>query len=353
MEQKLARSFQIVGLAILVFGCYLVLRPFLTAALLAAVVCVSTWPAYRRIRKFCRGHAPLAALTTSLLLIVLLVLPLALITVSLANNTSMLIDSVRHLFTEGAIEPPSWLSTVPLAGDALVDYWRELAASRETLLVALGRLLDPARTYIISAGLLLGEGVLQMSLAVFIAFFFYRDGEYLVHHLVLAMSRMAGSVADDVMLTIANTTTSVVYGLIGSALAQGAAAFVGFLLAGVPGALLLGAATFLLSLAPMGPPIVWGGAAAWLFFWQGKVGWAIFMVLWGILVVSMIDNFLKPYLISRGSSMPFVLVLLGVLGGVIAFGFVGLFLGPVLLAVGLNLGRRWNNQPDPQISGTG
>jgi predicted PurR-regulated permease PerM len=343
MEQRFARSFQIASIAILVIGCFLVLRPFLTAMLLAAVVCVSTWPVYRHVRKRCRGHAPLAALVTSLLMVLLLVLPLALIAASLANNAPLLAETARHAFSAGAPAPPDWLAGIPLAGPAMDSYWRELAASNDALLAALERLLDPARSYLIGAVLLLGEGVVQMSLAMFIAFFFYRDGEYLVHKLMLGLNRVAGEVADDVMMTVANTTTSVVYGLIGTALAQAAAAVLGFWLASVPGALLLGAATFLLSLAPMGPPIVWGGAAVWLFF-HDRAGWGIFMVGWGLVVVSSIDSFLKPYLISRGSSMPFVLVLLGVLGGVIAFGFVGLFLGPVLLAVGLNLARKWTNE---------
>lgn len=347
MEQKFARSFQLASILILVLGCYLVLRPFLTAMLLAAVVCVSTWPVYRRLRKRCGGYSTLSAFIGATLLVLVLVVPLALIAVSLVNNAPALADAARRLFAEGAPEPPAWLAAIPLVGDSMDSYWREVAASREAFLAALGRLFDPARSFLLSGGILLGEGVLQMSLAAFIAFFFYRDGEYLVHTMMLGLHRVAGDIAHDVMHTVTHTTTSVVYGLIGTALAQAAATFFGLWLAGVPGALLLGAATFLLSLAPMGPPIVWGGAAVWLYM-HGATGWAIFIVAWGVLVVSSIDNFLKPYLISRGSSMPFVLVLLGVLGGVIAFGFVGLFLGPVLLAVGLNLARKLATEPPPE-----
>ena len=344
MEQKFARLFQIAAITTLVLGCFLVLRPFLTAVLLAAVVCLSTWPVFRWIRTALGGRVALAALATSSLLVLLLVLPLALIALSLADNVTMAIDSVKHFFDHGTPDPPSWIEDIPVIGDSLDTYWRELAASRDALLTAMRRLIDPARGFLLAGGLLLGEGVLQMSLAAFIAFFFYRDGEYLVESIMLGMKKMAGEVADELLLTVANTAVSVVYGLIGTALAQAAAAVIGFWLAGVPLPLLLGAATFLLSLAPMGPPIVWGGATLWLY-WQGSMGWAVFMVLWGVLVVSSIDNFLKPYLISRGSSLPFVLVLLGVLGGVIAFGFIGLFLGPVLLAVGLNLARKFATLP--------
>jgi predicted PurR-regulated permease PerM len=121
-------------------------------------------------------------------------------------------------------------------------------------------------------------------------------------------------------------------------------AVLGFLIAGVPAVPLLGIATFLFSLVPVGPPLIWGGAALWLFD-QGRTGWGIFMLLWGFFLISGVDNVVKPMLISRGSSLPFLLVLLGVLGGVMAFGFVGLFIGPTLLAIGYGLLRNWTGTP--------
>jgi len=113
-------------------------------------------------------------------------------------------------------------------------------------------------------------------------------------------------------------------------------ALLGFLIAGVPVPMLLAAATFFLSMIPIGPPLVWGGAALWLYD-QGATGWAVFMVAWGLFAISSVDNFLKPMLISRSASLPILLIALGVFGGAIAFGFVGIFLGPVLLAVALAL----------------
>ncbi len=130
------------------------------------------------------------------------------------------------------------------------------------------------------------------------------------------------------------------YGILGTALAQGVVAGIGFLIAGVPGAALLGLATFFLSVVPVGPPLIWISATLWLFV-QGSTGWAVFMGLWGLLVVSTVDNVLKPMIISHGSNLPFMLVLLGVLGGAVAFGFVGIFLGPTLLAVGYRMMNEW------------
>ena len=154
------------------------------------------------------------------------------------------------------------------------------------------------------------------------------------------MQRLAGKLAPGLLETVGGTVQGVVYGLVGTAIAQGIVSLIGFAIAGVPGALLLGFLTFMLSMVPIGPPLIWGGAAAWLFA-QDQTGWAIFMAIYGFVVISGIDNVIKPLLISRGSSLPFVLVFLGVMGGVYAFGFVGIFLGPTLLAVGLSLLQQW------------
>jgi len=165
----------------------------------------------------------------------------------------------------------------------------------------------------------------------------------------VAMDKVVGAQAANVLIIINTTVRSVMFGLLGTALAQSFVATVGFAIAGVPAVLLLGLATFLLSLIPIGPPLIWGGAAFWLFS-QGTTGWGIFMLLWGFFLISGVDNVVKPLLISRGSSLPFLLVLLGVTGGVLAFGFVGIFIGPTLLAVGLSLAQKWTARNQDSIA---
>jgi len=193
---------------------------------------------------------------------------------------------------------------------------------------------------LVQAGIIVGEGVLQFTLIAFIGFFFYRDGAALALALRNGLDRVAGDVASRLLEIVGGTINGVMYGIVGTGLAQGLAAVIGLLIAGVPGALMLGFITAFLSIVPAGPPLIWISATVWLFF-QDQPGWAVFMALWGFFVVSGIDNIVKPLLISRGSSLPFVLVLLGVLGGILAFGFVGIFLGPTLLAVGFRFVRRW------------
>jgi predicted PurR-regulated permease PerM len=131
----------------------------------------------------------------------------------------------------------------------------------------------------------------------------------------------------------------VVYGILGTALVQAVMAGIGFLVAGVPGAGVLALLTFFLSVLPVGPPLIWLPAALWLFH-QGSTGWGIFMLIWGV-GVSSVDNFVKPWLISQGSAMPFLLIFFGVIGGALAFGFIGVFIGPTLLAVGYRLVAEW------------
>jgi len=135
-----------------------------------------------------------------------------------------------------------------------------------------------------------------------------------------------------------------VHGIFGTALAQALVALAGFWVAGVPGALVLAAATFFLSMIPVGPPLIWGGATIWLFQ-QDQPGWGVFMLLWGLLAISSIDNVVKPLLISRHSALPMLLIVLGVFGGIAAFGFIGIFIGPPMLAVGLNLVQMWTARP--------
>jgi predicted PurR-regulated permease PerM len=204
-------------------------------------------------------------------------------------------------------------------------------------------MLEPARHFLMSGGMLLGTGVVQLSLAVFVSFFLYRDGAALIRVLEAGAARIFGERAAKVSGTVAQTVRGVMYGLLGTALAQALVAALGFAIAGVPAVPLLAVLTFVLSLVPIGPPLVWGGAAIWLFA-QGHTGWGVFMLIWGAVLISGVDNVVRPMLISRGSSLPFLLTFLGVLGGVIAFGFVGMFIGPTLLAVGYSLFSDWTGE---------
>jgi|KBSMisStaDraftv2_1062788.scaffolds.fasta_scaffold60075_3 predicted PurR-regulated permease PerM len=340
MDKRVEQLAQIAAIVILIVGCLLVLQPFVTALLSAAIMCFSTWPLYKQMERLFRGHRSIAALFMTVLLIVIVVLPLALLALTLVDNVTALIDQLDIFFASGLPPLPDWLVSLPIIGDSVDGWWREMIASKAKLNETLSRFAQPAQQALIKTGLVLGEGVLQLTLTALIGFFFYRDGVALMTAARSATQRVAGQLAPALFETVGGTIQGVVYGVLGTAIAQGLVAMAGLLIAGVPGALLLGFLTFVASMMPVGPPLIWGGAAVWLFF-QGSIGWAIFMAVWGFFIISGIDNVVKPLLISRGSSMPFLLVMLGVFGGVYAFGFVGIFLGPTLLAVAFSLARLW------------
>lgn len=326
-------------------GCFFVLRPFLSAILWAVILSFSTWPVYHRIERAVAGRRGLAAGIMVLLVAAVLVLPLVFLGTSMAEDATALIEMARQLLVKGPPYPPAWAAKLPLVGSSLHDRWQAMAGSGAKLTEALSNYLIPLRDWALSAAQNMGAGILYLSLSVFMSFFFYRDGAALSKRLQALFARVGGQQAPGLLLIAGDTIKSVVYGIIGTALAQGFLAGAGFLLAGVPGSLLLGVLTCILSLLPIGPPLIWVLAAIWLFQ-KGKIGWAIFLALWGFLVISGIDNVLKPYFISKGSHLPFILVFLGVLGGVMAFGILGIFLGPTLLAVAYALFQEWSSRKE-------
>jgi len=340
MRQRFQPFTRLAAIILLVIGCLIVLRPFLAAILFAAAITISSWPLYLRLLARLQQRRWLAALIMSVGLTLLIVVPLTLVTWNVADNASDFYEQLKASVGTGTLEPPDWLKSIPLLGEMVDTYLRRLLGSREELLNAAKGLLEPARHLLLGGGVVLGSGVAQVSLAVFVSFFLYRDGQTLLAALATALDKLIGAQSVTVADTVSRTVRGVMYGLLGTALAQAVVAAAGFLIAGVPAVALLSVATFLFSLIPVGPPLIWGGATIWLFN-HGSTGWAVFMLLWGVFLISGVDNVVKPMLISRGSSLPFILVLLGVMGGVLAFGFVGLFIGPTLLAVALGLLRNW------------
>ena len=342
MDNK--RIARIVLVALLAIGCFLILRPFVAAILFAAIVCVTTWPLHAWLLARLGGRPALASACTTLLLMLVVLVPMVFLALSLADAVPALVEKLREVVQRAAMGPPEWLGKIPFIGGQLDAYWHSLAESREEFNKLLKQLYDPARTVLLKTVALTGEGLLQIVLVLFIAFFLYRDGPALGKRLEDSSRRLGGELGEQMLALARSTVMGVMVGIVGTAAAQALVALAGFLIAGVPGALLLAAAIFFLSMIPVGPPLVWGGAAFWLYD-QGQTGWAIFMAIYGIAVISSVDNFVKPLLISRTASLPILLIALGVFGGVLAFGFIGIFLGPVLLALGLVLAEKWTTAP--------
>jgi predicted PurR-regulated permease PerM len=335
------RYARVVAAALLALGCYYVLQPFIGAILFAAVLCLSTWPLFQQLRARLGNREWLAALVIVLLMLVAIAVPVAIAAQSLIVHSPVVVEHLRDFFDQRRdLELPAFITNLPLVGGFIGDYWQVLMRGSEEMLALAKRFADPAKAMLIAIGAGVGNGLVQVLIAIFVAFFFYRDGERVRGMLYEGMVRIAGAEQGERIITIAqNAVRGVVYGLLGTALAQALVAFLGFVIAGVPGPVLLGALTFILSLVPMGPVLVWGSAAAWLYF-TGSTGWAIFMLVYGIAVISSVDNFVKPILMSRAGGLSMLLVVLGVFGGAIAFGFIGLFVGPALSIL-----KAWVDEP--------
>jgi predicted PurR-regulated permease PerM len=327
--------------ALLAFGCLLILRPFISAALWALILCFTTWPLFVGLEGIVGGKRTLAAAIATLVLAAIVVTPVAILVASLSRNISEIIAASQRLIHEGAPPLPAWVANLPLVGNRLSTYWTEVNQSGSARLAEIAKLLPAAKRFVLGSGRALGEGIFQIILSLLLVFFFYSDGEAAAERLNATINRIAGDEGNRLLGVAGATMRAVVYGILGTALVQGVLAAIGFAIAGVPGAILLGFITFVVSPFPGGPALVALPAAFWLYR-QDSVGWAIFMIVWGLFVGSM-DNFVRPLLISRaGGTTPLILVILGVLGGAMAFGLIGLFLGPTLLAVGYSLFEAWS-----------
>ena len=328
--------------ALILIGCYLVIEPFLTAIILAAILTVVSWPLYRRALSSTGGSSTFAALIMVMVVVITVLIPLSLLCGVLAHQIPEVIEWFRHWVTNG-MPLPEWLTSLPYVGQSINDAFH-FGVDPKALGSFIQKSFDPLSKWILGISVGIGNGLFQLALVAFVAFFFYRDGQTLARRLRLSLNKISGDLAKEYADILINTTRSVVFGVIGTAIGQGLVAAVGFLIAGVPGVVMLSFAVCMLSVVPVGPPLVWGPVALWLFS-TGQTGWAVFMVFWGLLAISSVDNFIKPILISRGTTLPLALVFLGVLGGIMTFGMLGLVLGPILLSASIAMFQSWLKNP--------
>jgi len=329
----------------LLFLCYLVLRDFLVPLLWAAILAYVTWPLNRILRRTFKQRQGFAAVLMTLILTFAILLPLLGIIVSLRLEVVQAFEAVRADLEGGSAAMPRWLRDLPMVGPRLVAALDRLASDPQ----AVGDWLTERASAWAgeAAGLvgILGRNALKFTLTLVAAFFFYRDGERLVTELRHALRCLLGASSRAYWTAAASMTQAVVYGLVLTALAQGVIAGLGYWVAGLNAPVLLGALTALFAIIPFGAPVIWVTVSLWLL-WKGALWAGIGLLLWGALAVSSVDNLVRPLVISASANVSFLLVLFGVLGGLNAFGLVGLFVGPVLLSVLWAVWRRWLVQSD-------
>ena len=320
-----------------------VLAPFWSALFWAAVLSFASWPVMRVLTRLLGGRQATAAGMLTLVWTLLVAVPLIMLGLNLADHIKDLTGLLKDFQVDGLPPAPTWLVEVPLIGTNLLGFWQTIDQQGAALFATVQPYLGQVGNWLLARSARIGGGMVELALSLVLVFFFYRDGPRLAAFAESLLERLIGDRAEHYLELVAGTVQRVVNGVIGTAAAQAILAWIGFTIAGVPGALILGILTFGFSLI-MVPPLIWGPAVAWLF-WQGEVGMGIFLLVWGFFVISGVDNILKPYLISRGGNLPLIVVLLGVFGGILAFGFMGLFLGPTLLAVAYSLLSDWVGAP--------
>jgi predicted PurR-regulated permease PerM len=318
------------GLA-LVAATIFVLRPFLVPIVWAGILVYVTWPVYRAVRR--RTARPrLAAALLTVAAAIVIGLPVAWVLVALAQEASHLLALVRDWLDAGA-PYPGWVVEHPWLHEHLVRLRAEsivqpTAIARYATTYAAG---VSGRLVSIAGGL--AANAFKFAITLTTLYFFYVDGERIIEHARRLARVMFPQARDDLLPAVGAVVRAVVFGLLGTALLQGAIGGLGYAIFGVPSPVALGALTTVGSFLPMGPVLVWGGASLWLLA-NGHLAGAVGMAVWGAALVSTVDNFVRPILISGGPSrIPFLLVFFGVLGGLFAFGMLGLFVGPVLLSV--------------------
>lgn len=328
-------------------GCWSVLSPFSSAILWAAILAYASWPLYRRLRAPFGRYTTFAAGSMTLLITCLVILPLLWLGTLITHELTLAYRNLPAFLAQTSHSLPAFLGDIPWLGEQLQRALDRFAADPSTLGGEALKWVQAWSSELAGVFSGIGRNLAKLVMTLLTVFFFYRDGDSIVRDGRRVVARFFASRLDPYLQTAAAMTRAVVYGLSVTAFAQGLIAGFGYAILGIEGAALLGALTGALSTIPVvGTGAVWGSIALYLLA-TGQLGKGIALLLWGAVLVHPTDNVLRPLLISNATHVPFLLVMFGVVGGLAAFGLVGIFLGPVLLAIGLAVWREWAADDPP------
>ncbi|MCC7488483.1 MAG: AI-2E family transporter YdiK [Gammaproteobacteria bacterium] len=333
------------GLALASFW---ILRPFLAAFIWAVMIVVATWPLMRRVQSLLWQRRGLAVIVMTLAMLLVVVMPLVLAIATVASYADDVAHWATTLTTRQLGEAPAWLAGLPLVGERAAAAWNQFAGDgfSELALLLEPYIRDIARWFVGGAGtvgLLFAQGLLIVILSALL----YAGGEGWGRWMLAFGRRLAEARGEQAIVLAGQAIRGVALGVIVTAILQSALGGIGLALAGVPFAGALTAVMFMLCVAQLGPILILGGGTAWLFI-SGSTGWGSFLLVW-TLVVGLMDNFVRPVLIKRGADLPLLLIFAGVIGGMLSFGLIGIFVGPVVLAVTYTLVDAWV-QEAPRVS---
>ena len=327
-------------IGILIAACFWVMRPFLSSLLWAAMIVIATWPFFLKLQTRLRGKRWLAVLVMTVLLLLVLIVPICFAVLTILDRSDEIVGWFKSLSTVKIPPPPGWLEKIPLAGHSAVERWQQFAAvSPEELSKLLAPYASKLVAWFVSQAGNFTSLVLHFLLSIAIAAVLYAKGETAAGGIRKFARRLASQTGDEVAVLSARAIRGVALGIVVTALVQSSLAGFGLFLAGVPAAVLLTAVILMLCIAQLGPALVMIPAAIWLFYSGHNLAGSLFTI-WAVFVCA-IDNFLRPVLIRKGADLPMLLIITGVIGGLIGFGIIGLFIGPVILAVTFTLLRAW------------
>jgi predicted PurR-regulated permease PerM len=327
-----------------------ILRPFLAATVWATMIVVTTWPILRALQTRLWGKRWLATTIMTAALLLVFVAPFSAAIGTIVANASEIVDWTSRVSQVKLPPPPEFVEKIPIIGGKAAMVWREYAAkgSEELAEIVKPYAVRVASWFVAEVGNF-GLVTIQFLLTVIISAILYMNGENAARWVLRFGRRLAGERGDHVVRLAGQAIRGVALGVVVTALVQSVLGGIGLAVAGVPFAAALTAVMFMLALAQIGPLPVLLGGLAWLW-WQGDTGWFVALLIWTIAVGSL-DNILRPILIRKGADLPLLLIFAGVIGGLFAFGLLGLFVGPVLLAVAYTLLHSWVSEvPDTDVT---
>ncbi|MHA3080454.1 AI-2E family transporter [Acinetobacter sp. ANC 5502] len=335
---------------ILLYLSFSVLKYFIVPVVWAIIIAYMTWPIYRWILRKCGEQRPNLSATLMLLLIILVIgVPFIFAIFILQNEGQQLFTEVQKQLFSGHLNLPAFITGLPIIGHDIQRILDEINSNPYALRQNITLWLQSHLNY---GRLVLGEisrNLVKLFFALFSLFFFYRDGITLLNQVKHALEKVVGPRIHHYLKTISQTTRAVVYGIGLTAIAQAVLAGLSYFIAGVPNPMLLTIVTFVFALIPFGTPISYIAVSLWLFS-QGQIFAAIGVLTWGVCIVSTSDNVIRPLVISGATQVPFLLIMFGVLGGIASFGLIGLFIGPVVLAILLAIWREWIHEQQMESS---
>jgi predicted PurR-regulated permease PerM len=333
-------TLQVLFIGMLIAAVLWILRPFLTSIIWATMIVVATWPILLALQARMKDIRGFAAATMTIVLLMVVVVPFLLAITAIIEKADDVSTWVKSLTAFTVPPPPAWLGRVPLAGPKLVEYWRQFESlGPEELSKYLAPYARQVVTWFVGQVGSVVMVVIQFLVTVIIAAILYAKGETASAGIRGFARRLGGQQGEEAVILAAKAIRGVALGIVVTAVLQAIVSGIGLGITGVPAASLLTAVIFILCLAQVGPTLVLAPAVIWLYWKDGAV-WGTILLVFSILAITL-DNFVRPVLIRKGADLPLVLIFSGVIGGLIAFGIIGLFIGPVLLAVAYTLLKAW------------